>query len=85
MKNKKIQIKMIKKQSEEEMLFNLIDHESLLLFQEMMSDRYGEKDLNESNQNQLYIIFQAEIENLSKVISEIIRLISLPRFFEIIS
>ena len=48
MKNKKIQIKMIKKQSEEEMLFNLIDHESLLLFQEMMSDRYGEKDLNES-------------------------------------
>ena len=48
MKNKKIQIKMIKKQSEEEKLFNLIDNESLLLFQEMMSDRYGEKDLNES-------------------------------------
>ena len=40
MKNKKIQIKMIKKQSEEKKLFNLIDYESLALFREMMADRF---------------------------------------------
>ena len=40
MKGKKIQIKMIKKQSEEENLFNSIDYESLSLFREMMADRF---------------------------------------------
>ena len=40
MKNKKIQIKMIKKQSEEKKLFNSIDYESLALFREMMADRF---------------------------------------------
>ena len=40
MKNKKIEIKMIKKISEEEKLFNSIDYESLSLFREMMADRF---------------------------------------------
>ena len=37
MKNKKIQIKMFKKQSEEKKLVNSIDYESLALFREMMA------------------------------------------------
>ena len=40
MKNKKIQIKMIKKKKEEETLFNSIDYESIALFREMMADRF---------------------------------------------
>ena len=44
MKNKKIQIKMIKKQGEEEKLFNSIDYESLSLFREMMADRFERCD-----------------------------------------
>ena len=44
MKSKKIQIKMIKKQSEEEKLFNSIDYESLSLFREMMADKFKTYD-----------------------------------------
>ena len=44
MKSKKIQIKMIKKLSEEEKLFNSIDYESLSLFREMMADRFKTYD-----------------------------------------
>ena len=44
MKNKKIQIKMIKKQIEEEGLFNSIDYESMSLFREMMADRFKTYD-----------------------------------------
>ena len=44
MKSKKIQIKMIKKESEEEKLFNSIDYESLSLFREMMADRFKTYD-----------------------------------------
>ena len=44
MKSKKIQIKMIKKLSEEEKLFNSIDYESLSLFREMMTDRFKTYD-----------------------------------------
>ena len=44
MKNKKIQVKMIKKQSEEEKLFNSIDYKSLSLFREMMADRFKTYD-----------------------------------------
>lgn len=44
MKNKKIEIKMIKKLSEEEKLFNSIDYESLSLFREMMADRFKTYD-----------------------------------------
>ena len=44
MKSKKIQIKMTKKLSEEEKLFNSIDHESLSLFREMMADRFKTYD-----------------------------------------
>ena len=40
MKSKKIQIKMIKKEREEEKPFNSIDYESLSLFREMMADRF---------------------------------------------
>ena len=47
MKSKKIQIKMIKKEREEENLFNSIDHESLSLFREMMADRYKSHDQSE--------------------------------------
>jgi hypothetical protein len=44
MKSKKIQIKMIKKEREEEKLFNSIDYESLSLFREMMADRFKTYD-----------------------------------------
>lgn len=44
MKNKKIQIKIIKKQSEEEKLFSSIYYESLSLFREMMADRFKTHD-----------------------------------------
>ena len=44
MKSKKIQIKIIKKESEEEKLFNSIDYESLSLFREMMADRFKTYD-----------------------------------------
>ena len=43
MKNKKIQIKMIKKK-EEEKLFDSIDFESLALFREMMADRFSDNE-----------------------------------------
>ena len=43
MKNKKIQIKMIKK-IEEEKLFDSIDFESLALFREMMADRFRDNE-----------------------------------------
>ena len=46
MKNKKIQIKMFKKQSKEEKLINSIDYESLLLFREMMAGRFKKYDKN---------------------------------------
>ena len=46
MKNKKIQIKMFKKQSKEEKLINSIDYESLLLFREMMAGRFKTYDKN---------------------------------------
>ena len=46
MKNKKIQIKMIKKKGEEETLFNSIDYESLALFREMMADRFRTNNKN---------------------------------------
>ena len=46
MKNKKIQIKMFKKHSKEEKLINSIDYESLLLFHEMMADRFKTYDEN---------------------------------------
>ena len=44
MKSKKIQIKMINKESEEEKLFNSIDYESLSLFREMMANRFKTYD-----------------------------------------
>ena len=44
MKSKKIQIKMIKKEREEEKLFDSIDYESLALFREMMADRFKTYD-----------------------------------------
>ena len=44
MKSKKIQIKMIYKEREEEKLFNSIDYESLSLFREMMADRFKTHD-----------------------------------------
>ena len=44
MKSKKIQIKMIKKEREEEKFFNSIDYESLSLFREMMADRFKTYD-----------------------------------------
>ena len=44
MKSKKIQIKMIKKEREEEKLFNSIYYESLSLFCEMMADRFKTYD-----------------------------------------
>ena len=44
MKSKKIQIKMIKKEREEERLFNSIDYESLSLFREMIADRFKTYD-----------------------------------------
>ena len=43
MKNKKIQIKMIKKKKEEK-LFDSIDFESLALFREMMADRFSDNE-----------------------------------------
>ena len=43
MRNKKIQIKMIKK-IEEEKLFDSIDFESLALFREMMADRFRDNE-----------------------------------------
>ena len=47
MRNKKVQIKMVKKQNEEERLFNSIDHDSLSLFREMMANKYRPYGENE--------------------------------------
>ena len=44
MKNKKVQIKIFKKESKKKRLFNSIDYDSLSLFREMMADRYRSFD-----------------------------------------
>ena len=44
MKNKKVQIKIFKKEIKKKRLFNSIDYDSLSLFREMMADRYRSFD-----------------------------------------
>lgn len=47
MKNKKVQIKMFKKECKKKRLFNSIDYDSLSLFREMMADRHKSYDESE--------------------------------------
>jgi hypothetical protein len=44
---KKIQIKMFKKESEDNKLFKSISLDSLELYAQMMRDRYGDNDIDE--------------------------------------
>ena len=44
---KKIQIKMFKKESEDDKLFKSISLDSLELYAQMMRDRYGDNDIDE--------------------------------------
>ena len=44
---KKIQIKMFKKESEDDKLFKSISLDSLELYAQMMRDRYGDSDIDE--------------------------------------
>ena len=46
---KKVQIKMFKKEDKLETIFNSIDIKSLELYAEMMRDRYGRKQMNNTN------------------------------------
>ena len=44
---KKIQIKMFKKESEDDKLFKSISLDSLKLYAQMIRDRYGDNDIDE--------------------------------------
>lgn len=44
---RKIQIKTFNRESDYDRLFNSIDSNSLELFAQMMSDRYGDNDLDD--------------------------------------
>ena len=52
---KKVQIKMFKKEDKLETIFNSIDIKSLELYAEMMRDRYGRKQMNNTNAREAII------------------------------